>query len=163
MQETLDTLIMESKETLENIKNKIEDSSVELSKDASEFWDDLKDNYVKVHEKLEDASREYSDKAEKNAYLSMMEAKHKLIDLQDITERFTKDVLDSVQKEIDIIKYKSELSTVNAENNWDKIKNEISETYESSKVEVTKLAQSASDEVKDMFAKLKSMVDNNKG
>ena len=158
MKQTLDTLIAESKEALEDIKSKIELSSVELSDDASAFWADLKDDYTNIQDTLQDASSKYAQKAEKDAYLSMMEAKHKLLDLQDITQRFTSDVLDSAKEEIDIAKYKAELASLKAENSWDKIKDEISETYETSKEEVQKLAQSASDEVKDLFAKLKSLV-----
>jgi len=158
MQQTLNDLIDESKEAMEGIKNKIELSSVEFSDDANAFWADLQENYAQVHKKLEDAAREYTDKAEKESYLSMMEAKHKLLDLQDITKRFTSDVLDSAKTEIDIAKYKIELAGLKAENKWDKIKDEISETYESSKEEVQKLAQSASDEVKEMFTKIKSLV-----
>ena len=158
MQDTLDKLITESKEALEDIKSKIEASSTELSDDAGEFWSDLKSNYEEVHSKLEDASKEYTDKAEKDAYLSMMEAKHKLLDLQDITERFTADILNKTEKKIDVAQYKAELAKLKAENKWDAIKVEVSEAYETSKDEVQKLASAASNEVKDMFAKIKSLV-----
>ena len=158
MKQTLDTLITESKEALEAIKNKIELSTVELSEDANAFWADLKDDYANVHDTLQDASNKYAQKAEKDAYLSMMEAKHKLLDLQDITQRFTSDVLDSAKKEIDIAKYRAELASLKTENSWDKIKDEIAETYETSKDEVEKLATAAGNEVKDLFAKLKSLV-----
>jgi light-regulated signal transduction histidine kinase (bacteriophytochrome) len=158
MKETLDTLIVESKEAFEEIKNNVERSSVEFSDDASIFWTDLKASFDEVENKLQHASREYADKAEKSAYLSMMEAKYKLLDLQDLTERFTSDVLNSSENEIEIAKYQAELASFKAENTWEKIKDEVAETYETSKEEVEKLAVAASNEVKEIFAKLKSLV-----
>ena len=158
MKQTLDTLIDESKEAFEEIKNKIEGSSVDFSDDAGAFWTDLKSNFDEVENKLQNASREYADKAEKSAYLSMMEAKYKLLDLQDLTERFTSDVLNSAGKKIEIAKYKAELASFKAEGTWEKIKDEVAETYETSKEEVEKLATAASNEVKEIFAKLKSLV-----
>ena len=158
MKETLDTLIAESKEAFEEVKNKIEQSSVEFSDDASIFWTDLKANFDEVENKLQHASREYANKAEKSAYLSMMEAKYKLLDLQDLTERFTSDMLNSAKNEIEIAKYKAELESLKAESTWEKIKDEVAETYETSKDEVEKLAAAASNEVKEIFAKLKSLV-----
>jgi len=158
MQKTLDNLISESKEALESMKKKIELSSIDLSEDASEFWADLTEHYAQVHSKLAVAAEEYSEKAEKEAYLSMMEAKYKLLDLQDITKRFSSEVLSSAKKEIDIASYKSELSALKVEDSWEKIKDEISDVYETSKEEVQKLAKAASDDVKDLFAKIKSLV-----
>jgi len=139
MKQTLDTMIAESKEAFEEIKNRVEGASDEFSDEVSEFWTDLKENFDEVESKLQHASSEYAEKAEKSAYLSMMEAKYKLLDLQDLTQRFTSDVLSDAENKIEIVKYQAELASFKAESTWEKIKDEVAETYESSKEEVEKL------------------------
>jgi gas vesicle protein len=158
MKQTLDTMIAESKEAFEEIKNRVEGASDEFSDEVSEFWTDLKENFDEVESKLQHASSEYAEKAEKSAYLSMMEAKYKLLDLQDLTQRFTSDVLSDAENKIEIAKYQAELASFKAESTWEKIKDEVAETYEASKEEVEKLAVAARDEVKEIFTKLKSLV-----
>ena len=158
MKQTLDTLIEESKNTLEEINTKIESSSIELSDDAIAFWADLKVSYEEIEAKLQESASEYSDKAEKSAYLSMMEAKHKLLDLQDMTERFTTEVLNVTGDKIEIAKYQAELAGFKADDTWENMKDDVAETYETSKDEVQKLAVVVGDEVKALFAKLKSLV-----
>jgi uncharacterized protein YjbJ (UPF0337 family) len=158
MKQTLDTLIAETKESFEEIKNRVEDASSDFSDEVSEFWTDLKTHFDEVESKLQHASSEYADKAEKSAYLSMMEAKYKLLDLQDLTERFTSDVLNEAEGKIEIAKYQAELASFKAESTWEKIKDEVAEAYETSKEEVEKLATAASNEVKEIFAKIKSLV-----
>ena len=79
MEKELKELIKESKRSLENVENKIENLSSDFTEDVSEFWGDLKGHFSKVNDKLKDAYDGFdSGESKLQAHLSMMEARDKL-------------------------------------------------------------------------------------
>ena len=78
MEKEFKKIIDDSKRSLEDAQDKIEDLSEDFTEEAKEFWGDLKKNFAVVNDKLKVAYNDFDEKAELKGHLAMMEAREKL-------------------------------------------------------------------------------------
>ena len=158
MEKEFKEIIEESKRSLEKAEKKIEALSEDFTEDASEFWGDLKKRFAGVNDKLKDAYKEFDDKSELQAHLSMMEARDKLEKVKESAENFAITTSSKTKEELSMATLRSHLAKMEAEDKWEDTKKELSHKYTESKVEVEKLAKKAGKEINEIFVKLTELV-----
>jgi hypothetical protein len=158
MEKELKEIIENSKRSLEQAEEKIEDLSEDFTEEAEEFWDDLKKRFSGVNDKLKDAYENLESNAELQGHLAMMEAYDKVEQLKKSAEKFAFQASKKTETEFDIAALKAELAKMDAEDKWEETSKELSQQYEKSKIEVESLAKKAGKEINDIFLKLTEIV-----
>ncbi len=158
MEKEFKEIIEQSKKSLEKAEKKIEELSEDFTEEAGEFWVDLKKHFSGVNDKLKDAYKEFDDKSELKAHLSMMEARNKLEQVKESAEEFTQKVSTKAQVELDVAALKAHLAKMESEDLWEETQKELSLKYQESKAEVEKLAKKAGKEINEIFLKLTEIV-----
>jgi len=158
MEKEFKDLIEAARESVEKTEEKIDTLSKDFTEDASEFWNELKQRFTKIKNKLEDANREFNDEAELEAHLSMMEARDRLEVIRDSAENFMFQISRKTEKELNISELKAHLAKMEAEDKWEETKKELSHQYGVSKANVENLTKKAGKEINEIFLKLTDIV-----
>ncbi|MDQ1325809.1 MAG: hypothetical protein QG564_933 [Campylobacterota bacterium] len=158
MKQELKELIEQSKASLKNAEEKIEDLSENFTEEAGEFWSDLKNRFSKINDKLKDAAVEFENKSELQAHLSIMEARDRVEKIKNSAEEFTYKISKKAQQELDVAALRAHLAKMESEDMWQETQKELSHKYQESKIEVEKLAQKAGKEINEIFLKLTSII-----
>jgi len=159
MEKELKELIKESKKSLANVEQKLEDLSGDFSEEVSEFWGDLKSHFSKVNDKLKDAYDKFdSGESKLQAHLSIMEARDRLEKVKKSAENFVLTTSKKSKEEYSMASLKTHLAKMEAEDKWEETKKDLSHKYAESKVEVEKLTKKASHEINEIFRKLTELV-----
>jgi hypothetical protein len=157
MKQELKELIEQSKTSLKNAEEKIENLSENFTEEAGEFWSDLKSRFATINNKLKDAAVEFENKSELQAHLSIMEARDKTEKVKKSAEEFALKISKKTQQELDITALKAHLAKMESEDMWQETQKELSRKYQESKIEAEKLAQKAGKEINEIFLKLTSV------
>lgn len=157
MQDELKELIEQSKQSLKQTEEKIESASREFTQEMQEFWSDLKDRFVKINQKLLDASIELENKSELQAHLSMMEARDRVEKIKKSAEEFTSKISKKAQQELDVAVLKAHLAKMESDARWEEAQKDFSIKFQESKIQAQKLSQSALKEINEIFLKLTSL------
>ncbi len=158
MEKEFKEIIEESKKSLEKAEKKIEDLSEDFTEEAGELWVDLKKRFSGVNDKLKDAYDGYEGKAELKGHLAMMEAHDKLEQIKESAEKFAFQASKKTETEFDIAALKTELAKMDAKDQWEETKKELSQQYGKSKIEVENLSKKAGKEINEIFLKLTDIV-----
>lgn len=158
MKKEFNELIEAARESVEKAEEKIEALSKDFTEEANEFWSELKQHFSKIKDKLEDAYHEFSDEAELQGHLSIMEARDRLEVIRDSAENFMFQISKKTEKELEISELKAHLAKMEAEDKWEETKKELSHQYAVSKADVGLLAKKAGKEINDIFLKLTEII-----
>ncbi|MCK5535709.1 MAG: hypothetical protein KAI79_02725 [Bacteroidales bacterium] len=158
MEKEFKKIINDSKRSLEDAQDKIEDLSEDFTEEAKEFWGDLKKNFSVVNDKLKVAYNDFEEKAELKGHLGMMEAREKLEEVKESAEKFAFQVSKKTQEELDVAALKASLGKMESEDLLEEKSKELSHLYATSKIEAEKVAKKAGQEINDLFLKLTEIV-----
>ncbi len=154
-------IVEKSKKALDELENKVEDISEDLTQEAKELWSDLKKKFSGVGEKLKDGVKEEKDELKAN--LDVIEARQKLHDIKESAEEFTKKIASKAEEELDIAALRAHLAKMEAEDLWEEKKKELSYEFQESKHKVEKMAKEAAEEIEEYFTSLmKNFTDEGK-
>ncbi len=145
-------ILKKSKKAIDELEERVDDMTEELSEEAKAFWGDLKKNMSAIGDKLKDAVSEQKEELETK--LDVMEAREKLETLKESAEAFTKKVAQKADAELDISALRVHLAKMEAEDFWEEKRKELSREFQESKFELEKKVKTAAEEVESFFENL---------
>lgn len=149
----LKEIVEKSKRAIDELEERVEGVSGELTEEAKELWGDLKKNFGAISEKLKEVVSDEKTDALKSK-IDALEAKERLAAVKESAEEFTHKVAQKADAEMDIVALRAHLAKMEAEDLWEEKRKEFSREFQESTYALEKEAKEALEEVESFFSGL---------
>jgi len=164
MNEQLKEALNRSLAELAEVQTKLNDVVKELPGETSEVGQSIQQVLKTVGKKLDESrahGESLGDEAQLQAHLAIMEAREKLEASRKVLDDHLTEVAKNGKSLLDELELKAHLAKMEAEDFWERRGPELTDEFNKSRESLTRLAETAMDEIQTQFKKWNTVFGNN--